>query len=89
MFPTPAFDAVRVLRMTGGDGHARFTVRGLPETIGEMPSAGLADEIETPGDGQVRALLTFAGNLVHRSRTDAVSTVAPRASTSWSRSTST
>ena len=66
MFPTPALDAVRVLRLTGGDGHARFRsrVRGLPETIGEMPSAGLADEIETPGDGQVRALLTFAGNPV-------------------------
>lgn len=66
MFPTPALDAVRVLRLTGGDGHGRFRsrVRGLPETIGEMPSAGLADEIETPGDGQVRALLTFAGNPV-------------------------
>ena len=66
MFPTPALDAVRVLRLTGGDGHGRFRsrVRGLPETIGEIPSAGLADEIETPGDGQVRALLTFAGNPV-------------------------
>ena len=47
MFPTPALDAVRVLRLSGGDGHGRFRsrVRGLPETIGEMPSAGLADEI--------------------------------------------
>ena len=66
MFPTPALDAVRVLRLTGGDGHGRYhsRVRGLPETIGEIPSAVLADEIETPGDGQVRAMLTFAGNPV-------------------------
>lgn len=66
MFPTPALDAVRVLRLTGGDGHGRFRsrARGLPETVGEMPSAGLANEIETPRDGQVRALLTFAGNPV-------------------------
>jgi anaerobic selenocysteine-containing dehydrogenase len=66
MFPTPAIDVARVLRMTGEDGHERWRtrVRGLPETMGEVPSAALAEEIETPGDGQVRALLTFAGNPV-------------------------
>jgi anaerobic selenocysteine-containing dehydrogenase len=37
-------------------------VRGLPEAFGELPVAGLADEIETPGEGQVRALITIAGN---------------------------
>jgi anaerobic selenocysteine-containing dehydrogenase len=50
----------------GGQGYAfgRWTsrVRGLPEVMGELPVATLADEIETPGDGQVRALLTIAGN---------------------------
>ena len=30
--------------------------------MGELPVATLADEIETPGTGQVRALLTIAGN---------------------------
>ncbi len=39
-------------------------VRGLPEVVGEFPAVTLADEIETPGEGQVRALITFAGNPV-------------------------
>ncbi len=37
-------------------------VRGLPESLGELPVACLAEEIETPGEGQVRALITLAGN---------------------------
>jgi anaerobic selenocysteine-containing dehydrogenase len=37
-------------------------VRGAPEVLGEFPCACLAEEIETPGDGQVRALITIAGN---------------------------
>ena len=37
-------------------------VRGLPEVLGELPVSALADEIETPGEGQVRALVTVAGN---------------------------
>src|SRR5262249_25873443 len=37
-------------------------VRGRPETLGELPVACLAEGIETPGDGQVRALITIAGN---------------------------
>ncbi|HEX5946246.1 MAG TPA: molybdopterin-dependent oxidoreductase, partial [Acidimicrobiales bacterium] len=40
--------------------HSR--VRGLGETLGELPVACLAEEIETPGGGQVRALITVAGN---------------------------
>ncbi|MEW6270099.1 MAG: molybdopterin dinucleotide binding domain-containing protein, partial [Thermodesulfobacteriota bacterium] len=66
MFTTPAIDAVRLIQLTGGDGHARWRsrVRGLPETLGEVPSAVLADEIETEGKGQIRALVTFAGNPV-------------------------
>ncbi|MET8653449.1 molybdopterin-dependent oxidoreductase [Nocardia aurea] len=39
-------------------------VRGLPETMGELPVATLADEILTPGDGQIRAMITVAGNPV-------------------------
>ncbi|MBO3743335.1 molybdopterin oxidoreductase family protein [Actinoplanes flavus] len=45
-----------------GRWHSR--VRGLPEVKGELPVATLADEIETPGDEQVRALITIAGNPV-------------------------
>ena len=47
---------------TAGNWHSR--VRGLPEALGELPVATLADEIETPGEGQVRAMVTVAGNLV-------------------------
>jgi anaerobic selenocysteine-containing dehydrogenase len=39
-------------------------VRGLPETLGELPVVCLAEEIDTPGEGQVRALITSAGNPV-------------------------
>ena len=43
-------------------GRWRSRVRGLPEAFGELPVAALAEEIETPGEGQVRALVTYAGN---------------------------
>jgi anaerobic selenocysteine-containing dehydrogenase len=43
-------------------GRWRSRVRGLPESFGELPVAGLAEEIETSGDGQIRALITLAGN---------------------------
>ncbi|MGQ0833122.1 MAG: molybdopterin oxidoreductase family protein [Microthrixaceae bacterium] len=39
-------------------------VGGLPETMGELPVVALAEEIDTPGPGQVKALLTVAGNPV-------------------------
>jgi anaerobic selenocysteine-containing dehydrogenase len=42
----------------------RSRVRGLGETMGELPVACLAEEIDTPGEGQVRALVTVAGNPV-------------------------
>jgi anaerobic selenocysteine-containing dehydrogenase len=51
----------------GGGRGIRFgrwssRVRGLPEYFGELPVAALAEEIDTPGEGQVRALVTLAGN---------------------------
>jgi anaerobic selenocysteine-containing dehydrogenase len=39
-------------------------VKGFPEVLGELPTATLADEIETPGDGQVRALINIGANQV-------------------------
>lgn len=48
----------------GHRGRWRSRVRGLPEFGGELPVSVLAEEILTPGDGQVRALLTVAGNPV-------------------------
>jgi anaerobic selenocysteine-containing dehydrogenase len=45
--------------------HRRHTrVRGLPESLGELPAAAMAEEIDTPGEGQLRALVTIAGNPV-------------------------
>jgi anaerobic selenocysteine-containing dehydrogenase len=43
-----------------GRWHSR--VRGLPEVWGELPLSCLAEEIETPGEGQLRGLITIAGN---------------------------
>jgi anaerobic selenocysteine-containing dehydrogenase len=45
-------------------GRWKSRVRGLPEAFGELPVVCLAEEIETPGEGQVRALVTIAGNPV-------------------------
>jgi anaerobic selenocysteine-containing dehydrogenase len=43
-------------------GRWRSRVRGLPEVMGELPVATLADEILTPGPGQVRVLVVVGGN---------------------------
>lgn len=67
MFTTPAVDAVGVmarLGMRGSYGSWRSRVRQLPEFSGDLPVATLADEIETGGPGQIRGLLTLAGNPV-------------------------
>lgn len=69
MFPTAPVDVgalLRVGRMFGFGAHGRYRQRvtGLPELNGELPVAGLADEILTPGPGQVRGMLVFAGNPV-------------------------
>ncbi|HLO93156.1 MAG TPA: molybdopterin dinucleotide binding domain-containing protein, partial [Burkholderiaceae bacterium] len=39
-------------------------VSGAPEVFGELPMVCLAEEIESPGEGQVRALITVASNPV-------------------------
>jgi anaerobic selenocysteine-containing dehydrogenase len=43
-------------------GRWQSRVRGLDEVFGELPAACLAEEIQTPGTGQVRALITVSGN---------------------------
>lgn len=65
MLTTPAIDLVG--RRIIGRGHRglwKSRVRGLPETGGELPVSVMREEIETPGPGQVRALLTLSGNPV-------------------------
>ncbi|HEX7842409.1 MAG TPA: molybdopterin dinucleotide binding domain-containing protein, partial [Kofleriaceae bacterium] len=67
MFTTPAVDPVPLGALSGQDrGFARWTSRvsGKPEFGSDLPMTVLAEEIETPGKGQIRALLTIAGNPV-------------------------
>jgi anaerobic selenocysteine-containing dehydrogenase len=45
-----------------GRWHSR--VSGYPEALSELPAAALAEEIDTPGDGQIKAMITIAGNPV-------------------------
>ncbi|MFF9149725.1 molybdopterin oxidoreductase family protein [Streptomyces sp. NPDC014861] len=45
-------------------GRRRSRVSGHPEVKGEFPLAALAEEIDTPGEGRVRALITIAANPV-------------------------
>ena len=58
--------AVDLVASTGG-GHFnawQSRVSGLPEYGGELPVAALAEEMLCEGEGQVRALVTVAGNPV-------------------------
>jgi anaerobic selenocysteine-containing dehydrogenase len=67
MLTTPAVDAVAILSRIGLRGtydRWRSRARQLPEFGGDLPVAALADEIGISGPGQVRALITVAGNPV-------------------------
>ncbi|QUL37405.1 molybdopterin-dependent oxidoreductase [Erythrobacter sp. JK5] len=50
--------------MFGAEGMAKSRFRNLGQLGFEMPCNVLADEILTPGDGQVRALISVGGNPV-------------------------
>ena len=67
LFPRPAIALIsstarRRGPVTTGRWHTR--VRGAPEVLGQAPLSCLAEEIDTPGEGQVKALITVAGNPV-------------------------
>ncbi len=64
MFPEPGLDGSQFVKLGGMNGHNRWRsrVRGLPETGCDLPASILAEEIETTGEGQIRALVTVAGN---------------------------
>jgi anaerobic selenocysteine-containing dehydrogenase len=63
LFTAPAMDQVA---NTSPGGFARFASRkrGLPEFNYELPAAAMADEIRTPGEGQIKLMVTGAGNPV-------------------------
>jgi len=67
MFPKAAAFAANTIGAPGTGkgitlGRRRSRVSGAPEVFGELPMTCLAEEIETPGEGQVRALITLASN---------------------------
>jgi len=67
MFTKPAIDIVGMSKLTGKTGtfNARKSrVHQLPEFTGEFPVATLADEILVPGEDQIKAMITIAGNPV-------------------------
>jgi anaerobic selenocysteine-containing dehydrogenase len=69
MFPKAAAFAQNTIGAPGKGkgisiGRRRSRVSGAPEVFGELPMGCLAEEIETPGDGQVRALISIASNPV-------------------------
>jgi anaerobic selenocysteine-containing dehydrogenase len=69
MFPLPAAGGPTTHGAPGRGsgfriGRGASRVRGFPEVMGEYPVGALSEEITTPGDGQLRALVTLAGNPV-------------------------
>ena len=70
MFPRAAAWSVTVQPIPGLEdgapefGRFRTRVRGAKEVLGQVPVSCLAEEIATPGEGQIKALITVAGNPV-------------------------
>ena len=67
MFPLPVAGSANT-RGAGGSGKGFRTGRGhsrvskYPEVLGEYPASAMAEEISTPGDGQIRAMVVVGGN---------------------------
>ena len=62
MFTNPALDIKRQKGFKPAHGRWHSRVRKLPEFEGELPVSVLAEEMTTPGEGQIKALVTYAGN---------------------------
>ena len=62
MFPRNAIDSLPAT--SSSYDRYRSRIRQRPEFGGEFPMAILGDEILTPGDGQLKALVALAGNMV-------------------------
>ena len=64
MFTDPAINIKRQKGFKAAHGRWHSRVRGLPEFEGELPVSVMAEEMLTPGQGQIKGLITFAGNPV-------------------------
>lgn len=68
VFPKPAVWAPMFAKPPDQDGTGwqfgryRSRVRRAPEVLNSFPVGCLAEEIDTPGEGRLRALITVAGN---------------------------
>jgi hypothetical protein len=81
MFPKPAAWSITTQPLPGLEGglpefgrwHTR--VRGAKEVLGQAPVSCMAEEIATPGDGQLKALITVAGRPMAPQLPDILGTV--------------
>jgi anaerobic selenocysteine-containing dehydrogenase len=70
MFPRPAAWSITTAPLPGLEGGApefgrwQTRVRGAKEVLGQVPVSCMVEEIATPGEGQLKALITIAGNPV-------------------------
>ncbi|MGB1557483.1 MAG: molybdopterin-dependent oxidoreductase, partial [Oceanococcaceae bacterium] len=65
LFTRPAVDLIGGPRSRPGHYNRwRSRVSQLPEFGGELPASTMAEEISTPGEDQIRAMVTIAGNPV-------------------------
>ena len=66
VFGRPAVALDEVARQAGLDTYGKVHSRlgGFPDVLGALPASLLAREMTTPGEGQIRAFFTSAGNPV-------------------------
>jgi len=64
LFPEQPFATPKAPPGSLAYGRYRTRVSGYPELLGQLPAAALVEEMETPGPGQIRALICVAGNPV-------------------------
>lgn len=64
MFTTPAMDVALKPNTAGSFNTYQTRVRGLPEFSREFPAVAMAEEMLTPGEGQIKGFICFAGNPV-------------------------
>ena len=63
LFPAPAVDTAEALG-AGSIGRKHSRVSGHPDVLGEFPAVCMSEEMEMPGEGQIKALFVVAGNPV-------------------------